>query len=234
MDPDRIVITRESIRSGLLRRMMATRADIAWLSEEELARSRAETRAAGPPGDVWVFGYGSLIWNPAFHHAETRMGRVHGWHRRFCLWTQLGRGTPEQPGLTLGLERGGSCRGVVFRIEAAQADEELDLIWRREMVTAAYRPVWASVATADGPVRAIAFTINRRHDRYAGGLGLAEIADVLARARGPLGSCADYLFNTEAHLRELGIRDRDLSRVAQAVRQRLPAGAGDEAGAVRA
>ena len=87
-----------------------------------------------------MFAYGSLIWNPAFHFVERRTGLIHGWHRRFCLWTALGRGTPDRPGLVLGLDRGGTCRGVAFRIAAAAVDEELDLIWRREMVDRLLHP----------------------------------------------------------------------------------------------
>jgi len=212
-------ITRETLKSGVLQKMIAAGDPTAQLlSFDELAASRRATLAAeNPAGDVWVFGYGSLIWNPAFHFVERRTGVIHGWHRRFCLWTSLGRGTPDRPGLVLGLDRGGSCRGVVFRIAAAAVDEELDLIWRREMVTAAYVPRWVTAATPDGPVRAIAFTINRDQPRYAGRLSEEETARVLAGARGQLGSCREYFRSTLEHLVALGIRDHGL----EALRHRI-------------
>ncbi|WP_342239516.1 gamma-glutamylcyclotransferase [Inquilinus sp. OTU3971] len=215
-------ITRESLKSGVLQRMIVAADPTAEvLSFEALAESRrailATEQAAG--GDVWVFGYGSLIWNPAFHFVERRTGLIHGWHRRFCLWTELGRGTPDRPGLVLGLDRGGTCRGVVFRIAAAAVEEELDLIWRREMVTASYTPRWVTAATPEGPVRAIAFTINRTQPRYAGRLSEEETARVLALACGQLGSCQEYFRSTLDHLVALGIRDHGL----EALRRRIAA-----------
>jgi cation transport protein ChaC len=215
-------ITRESLKSGVLQRMIAVGDPTAEvLSFEALAESRRATLAAeqADGGDVWVFAYGSLIWNPAFHFVERRTGLIHGWHRRFCLWTALGRGTPDRPGLVLGLDRGGTCRGVAFRIAAAAVDEELDLIWRREMVTASYTPRWVTAATPEGPVRAIAFTINRTQPRYAGRLSEEETAQVLARACGQLGTCQEYFRSTLDHLVALGIRDHGL----EALRHRIAA-----------
>jgi cation transport protein ChaC len=215
-----MVLTRESLRDGYLQRMLrASSLGVKVLSEEDLARSRAKLLQHHPAGrDLWLFGYGSLIWNPAFHFTGRTLGRVFGYHRRFCLWTHLGRGTPERPGLTLGLERGGSCAGVAFRIAAEAIESELDVVWRREMVTAAYRPAWVRVATPEGPVAAVTFVINRTHDRYAGPLDEARIVEVLALAEGPIGACRDYLFNTAGHLEELGIHDRGLCRLVEAVR----------------
>jgi cation transport protein ChaC len=157
-----------------------------------------------------VFGYGSLIWNPAFHFTERVVGTVHGYHRRFCLWAHLGRGRPERPGLMLGLERGGSCRGVAYHIAPDAVAEELDIVWRREMIGGAYVPRWVSVYTPVGLVRALTFTINRAHERYARDLQDDEAADAIAGASGFLGACADYLINTVDHLAELGIHDRPL------------------------
>src|SRR5262249_7434624 len=150
--------------------------------------------------DTWLFGYGSLIWNPCFEYAERRIAKVVGWHRRFCLWTQLGRGSAKRPGLMLGLERGGSCRGVAFRVSAPMVEAELDIVWRREMVTDAYVPTWVNTATAEGRVRAVAFTINRRHPRYSGLLSERQIVEAIALAEGRLGTNRDYLLNTVQHL----------------------------------
>ncbi len=212
------MLTRERIRAGWVQQLVRAHGVPGVLSEEELAASRAAFLATRPDrGDLWVFGYGSLIWNPCFHYVERRVVSVRGWHRRFCLWTSVGRGTPERPGLMLGLEPGGACRGVAFRIAEAEIDEELDIVWRREMVTAAYRPRWVRAWAEEGTFRAIAFTIDRTHPRYAGRLSDERIVETLATARGPLGACCEYLFNTVAHLEELGVPDRRRRALARAV-----------------
>lgn len=168
---------------------------------------------------VWIFAYGSLIWNPLFEYVERRVGKVHGYHRRFCLWTRLGRGTPQYPGLTLGLDRGGSCRGVVYRIAEEAMEAELNLIWRREMFTSAYDPQWVKVVTKEGAVDAIAFIINRDYPRYAR-IEEDRIVETIATAKGQIGACATYLFNTVEHLQHLGIRDPGLERICGRVRER--------------
>jgi cation transport protein ChaC len=210
-----MTITRETLMNGTFQAMIA-RADpsLSLLSDGE--RCASIEGLYGPrlgAEDCWVFGYGSLIWNPSFRFVERRVAVLRGWHRRFCLWTPLGRGTPDCPGLMLALERGGSCRGVAFRIAAADARLELDLIWRREMLSGAYCARLVKVATLEGPVEAAAFTINRRHARYAGKLPEDDVAGVLAKAKGMLGPCAEYLANTVQHLHQLGIRDRALERL---------------------
>lgn len=225
-----VTLTRENIRNGFIRKMMEDAPPgFRVLSEAELESSLAGMFPAGrPDGDVWLFGYGSLIWNPAFHFAERRIGTVRGLHRRFCLWSTLGRGTPERPGLMLALDRGGSCRGVVYRIAASEAAEELQIVWRREMVSHAYIPRWVTVATADGPVPAITFTINRRHERYVGRMDDGEAARVIAAASGRIGRCAEYLENTVERLHELKIRDRYMERLLALTRQACAGAAGPE------
>jgi glutathione-specific gamma-glutamylcyclotransferase len=214
-----MVLTRDSIRSGLVHKMIAELGiSMRVLSDAELAASRRATLAGVDlSAGVWLFGYGSLIWNPAFHFTDRLTGRIFGWHRRFCLWTHLGRGCPERPGLVLGLERGGSCRGVAFHIAPEVVEEELEIVWRREMISGAYVPRWVDVRTALGPVPAIAFVINHAHERYARDLSDEEVAEVLATASGWLGPCADYLVNTVDHLAALGIHDRPLERLRQQV-----------------
>lgn len=219
------VITRGVLLDGTLDRMLARASpDIRVLTEEERAESLRATLAARPTGTragpVWLFAYGSLIWNPTIRYAERRLARVHGWHRAFCLSTKAGRGTPCNPGLVLGLDRGGACTGAAFRIEEAILQEELTLVWRREMLAGSYVPRW--VALRDGPGRpayghGIAFTINRGAEQYAGKLERAEVVRRLATARGELGSAADYLFRTRDGLRSLGIRDPGVERLADAV-----------------
>jgi cation transport protein ChaC len=222
-----MALTRDSIRSGLVHKIIAELGiRMRLLTEEELAASRAAVLAGVDlSAGVWLFGYGSLIWNPAFHFTARLTGRIFGWHRRFCLWTHLGRGCPEQPGLVLGLERGGSCHGVAFHIAPEAAEEELAIVWRREMISGAYVPRWVDVHTAVGRVRAIAFVINHAHERYASFLSDDEIASAIATARGFLGPCADYLVNTVDHLAELGIHDRPLERLRARVLERSAADA---------
>jgi glutathione-specific gamma-glutamylcyclotransferase len=216
----RVELTRESIMDGSMRRWLAT-ADptVKLATDEEHAASIAGLLKDRPDatGDVWIFAYGSLIWNPTIHFLERHCADLRGYHRRFCLWTHLGRGTPDCPGLMLALEPGGSCRGVVYRIAESQAEHELLLLWRREMVTGAYRARWVKAVTPEGPVAAIAFTMNAKHQRYAGRLPEAQVAAVIARAEGALGPCHKYLFSTVEHLRELGIRDHGMERLARQV-----------------
>lgn len=212
-------LTRDMILSDSIRALVQASDPTARLltPEEQHASIDALLSEHGAGGDVWLFAYGSLIWNPLIHYAERCIGTVHGYHRCFCLWTHVGRGTAAKPGLVLGLERGGACRGVVFRIAAAEVRQELEVLWRREMLTGAYAPRWVTAATDQGPVRAIAFLINHDHPRYAGRLPEERVVAAIAEAQGPLGACATYLFNTVAHLEELGIRDRRLTRLRDRV-----------------
>jgi glutathione-specific gamma-glutamylcyclotransferase len=214
-----MAITREALADGSFRALLAAcDPTLRLLTDAERAASiRATVGDRLGREDLWVFGYGSLIWNPILLHEERRLAVLRGWHRRFCLWTPLGRGSPECPGLMLGLDRGGSCRGVAFRIAAAAAAEELELLWRREMVAGSYRPRLLPVATSEGRVEAIAFTINPAHPRYAGRLPEGAVVAAVAAAEGVLGPCAEYLFNTVEHLRALGIRDRGLERISAQV-----------------
>jgi cation transport protein ChaC len=214
-------LTRELILSGAIRRTVAETGRMVMLSEADLAASLDRTLAAQPvPGDVWVFGYGSLIWNPAFVHAESRVAHVHGWHRRFCLWTVTTRGTPEQPGLMLGLDRGGSCHGMAFRLRPTEMRHELGILWHREMLGGAYRPHWVTARTADGPKSAIAFIIARDQPRYAGRLADDRVVEILASASGWLGPCSDYVAKTAASLAALGIHDPSLERLRDRVAHR--------------
>jgi cation transport protein ChaC len=217
-----MVLTRDTLKSGAIHRKIAELGiPMRLLSDHELGASLAQTLAgADLSAGIWLFGYGSLIWNPAFHFTDRLIGTIYGQHRRFCLWTQLGRGCPERPGLVLGLEHGGSCRGVAFHIAPEVAHEELAIVWRREMISGAYVPRWVDVHTRLGAVRAITFAINREHERYAPALPDARVAEVIATAKGYLGPCADYLINTVDHLAELGIHDRPLERLRAAVVQR--------------
>jgi cation transport protein ChaC len=163
------------------------------------------------------------MWNPAFHFAERRVARIYGYHRQFCLWARAGRGSPERPGLMLGIEPGGSCNGVAYRIAPELVSSELDVLWRREMNSKAYRATWVYARTRAGTVPALTFAVNRAHERYIGDLDLLTTARYLANGAGPLGLCCDYLFETVAHLRSLGLRDRHLEVLEAQVRSQCAA-----------
>ncbi len=214
-------LTRESILDGTLhatvRAVLGPNVRITT-DAERAAQVQAILARAPRPGRVWVFAFGSLIWNPAFHFVERRTARIHGFHRQFCLWARAGRGSPERPGLMLSLESGGSCTGVAYRLARRAAATELDVIWRREMFTMAYRPVWTSARTSKGAEPVIAFSANRAHERYAPGLDDEVVARYLATGAGVMGRCCDYLFDTVEHLRRLGIRDRRLEALEAKVR----------------
>ena len=226
------MLNRNSIRDGVIYKLLLQNQHITKVSPktaEERAASLnatlAEAPTGAPNGDVWVFGYGSLVWNPAFEFAERLRGRIYGFHRAYCIWTPLGRGSPENPGLMLALDRGGSCAGAAFRIAADQLVEELSILWSREMALDSYVPTWVTIHTAVGQVAGLTFTINRNHERYAGRLAPEIIAGYLATAEGYLGTSAEYLANTVAHLGELGVRDAtliDLQRRVKQLRETTP------------
>jgi cation transport protein ChaC len=219
--PDKHVsITRAGLLDGtmLAAARLAMPPDTVLASDAEIEADLDAALALHAPGeDVWLFGYGSLMWNPAIEFAERRAGTVRGWHRRFCLWLQVGRGSPDNPGLMLALDRGGSCVGMLFRIPESDARAELLLAWRRELFTSAYLSRWVTAMTDAGPVRAVTFVANRAHPRYAGWLDDALVARHLASATGSLGSCATYLAETVGALQSLGLRDRALERLQRMV-----------------
>ena len=172
-------------------------------------------------GDIWVFGYGSLIWQPGFDFAEKRLATLAGFRRAFCMASMHYRGTPEAPGLVLALDRDahGSCTGVAYRVAGAAAEATLDYLRARELVSYAYDEARLAVRLEGGAtVEAVAFVSNRDHPQYRGGLDLAAQAEVIARAVGPKGPNAEYLLNTVAGLEALGIYDADLHRLAELVR----------------
>ena len=175
-------------------------------------------------GDLWVFGYGSLIWRPGFDFAERQLARLAGWRRGFCMTSIHYRGTPEAPGLVLALDRApeGMCEGLAFRVDAAKSDAVLGYLRERELVSSAYDEMRLPVALDDGSeVEALAYVVNREHVQYAGDLTLEEQAEVIGRAEGPSGRNFDSLLYTVEGLAALGVHDDDLARLASLVRARL-------------
>jgi cation transport protein ChaC len=196
---------------------------LALLTDGELGPGLSQALALRPrPADgLWVFGYGSLIWQPEFAFTERRTGTVRGYHRRFCLLQRRFRGSVARPGLVLALDRGGLCRGVAFRLADDDPHDVLLPVWRREMRGNGYLGRWVTVETDQGPVTALTFVVNRASDRYTGRLTDAEIADRIATGAGHLGPSAEYLFHTaEACARE-GILDLHLWNLQALVAERL-------------
>jgi len=165
---------------------------------------------------VHVFGYGSLMWNPAVDHADAHRAKVHGWHRSFCLRSTIGRGSQDKPGLMLALDRGGACHGLLLQIEARKARDELRVLWRREMLTDVYQARWVTAHVGGTPVRAITFTVNRAHSRYTKGLPVHDMARMINTGTGSLGSCREYFDATLRKLEAMGIRDAGMERLRAA------------------
>ena len=163
----------------------------------------------------WVFGYGSLIWNPGFAHVSAQQGLLKGAHRSLSIVSHHHRGTVEQPGLVFGLTRGGSCRGMVFEVADTDWPQVYAYLQEREQVTAVYRDVMRPVHLADGRmVGALAFLVDERHEQFAGRLSLEQQLAMVRAGVGLSGRNIDYVLNTARHLRELGIRDRQLMALA--------------------
>jgi glutathione-specific gamma-glutamylcyclotransferase len=195
-------------------------------TDDDYAENVAAMLSTKPPGPLWLFGISSLIWKPETAFVEKRMGVARGWHRRFCLgWDYRFRGSKETPGLMMALDRGGTCKGMLYRLPDEGVEAELDKLIRREMsmVPSAFPWRFIDIATTEGPVRAMTFAMNRRSARYIAGLSEEELADILAKACGFRGSMAEYVFNTVSMLESLGIHDRNLWRMQKLVAQRIDA-----------
>ncbi len=172
----------------------------------------------------WVFGYGSLMWNPEFTYDARLPATLTGFARSFCMWSLHHRGSPEVPGLVLALdaEAGASCRGLAYHVDEAEAEETLARLRERELVTSAYQEMTVPLDLDDGRrVDSLAYVVDRDHVQYTGPLSLERQAEVIAVACGGRGPNCDYLFNTALHLAELGMEDRDLDQLADLVRLRL-------------
>lgn len=185
--------------------------------EQSLNAALAERDCDTP---VWVFGYGSLIWNPLMRFAERRLAKVRGYHRGFYLRSRINRGSPEKPGLVLGLDRGGSCGGMAYRLHAEHVHAEFKLLWRREMLAGAYFPRWVNAHTDSGVVNALTFVVDRSAPGYTGRLSDEDIVTTALGAHGHFGSCADYLLETATSLEHHGISDQRMRRLGRLLRAR--------------
>ena len=157
---------------------------------------------------MWVFGYGSLMWRPGFDFVERRLGRVRGYHRSLCVYSHVHRGTPDRPGLVLGLDRGGSCRGVAFRTAPSTAADALAYLRERELVTQVYKERTLAVSLEDGAtIRALTYVVDQRHPQYAGRLAPADQLALVQQGVGYSGANSDYVRSTHDHLEDLGFAD---------------------------
>ena len=172
----------------------------------------------GGLGDLWVFGYASLIWRPEFEAEERRPALVSGWHRALRMRSRVNRGTPEVPGLVFALLPGGSCRGMAYRIPQARVEEELDRLWAREMPTGVYDPRLLTTRTPQGPVRALAFTLSRQSPACLPPLEDRALLEILRTAQGRFGTTLAYLTETALALEACGIRDREIRRLMRVAR----------------
>ena len=174
-------------------------------------------RCAGNP--VWVFGYGSLMWNPVFNAEESCLATLPGWHRAFCLRLTAGRGTVNQPGRMLALKPGGQTTGLAFRLAESTLYEDLELLWKREMITGCYRPEWCDLQCQNGAVlTALVFVSQPEHPLIESDTCVQQVAPLIAQASGPLGSNAHYLFELEQVLKDHGMDDAALTELAHRVR----------------
>jgi cation transport protein ChaC len=169
-----------------------------------------------PKGELWVFGYGSLIWSPCFSYREKALAQVHGYHRALCILSTRYRGTHRRPGLVMGLCRGGSCWGMAFRIAASQVRRTLRRLWHREMPRRVYEPRLVPARVGRRRVKALAFVADPSHSAYVRELDLHGRARLVAQGIGQRGPCVDYIRKTLAHMHEVGVRDPHLERILHA------------------
>jgi len=209
-------ITRERIESII--KEIRKQGPFEALTHEEREANRQNFLKQHPPeDDLWVFGYGSLIWNPAFYFEESQTARLYGYHRSFCLHLTIGRGSHEKPGLMLALDHGGSCNGIAFRIAAEKVDAETEILWMREMISGAYLPRIVNLKMKDKTAQGLVFVINREHSRYRENLNLDKKAEMIANGEGILGTCREYLENTIKDLDQIQVKDQYLHKLLQKI-----------------
>jgi len=187
-------------------------------AEHHRVQARHYSKLQLPRGDLWIFGYGSLMWNPDIPYVKWAPALIYGYHRALCIYSNRWRGTPENPGLVLGLERGGACRGIAFLVKAAEVTLALEELWAREMRRAVYRPRVVRAWLPNRETLVLTFIADPQHAGYAGKLSVKQTARMIATCRGDRGPNLEYLARTVAHLAELGGRAHHLLRVLATAR----------------
>ena len=208
------ILTREHLLDGSYLARLALPADFSW-SEEDVNRSLAQALEGRPSDMIWVFAYGSLMWNPMLELADKSPAELDGWHRSFSVRSISGRGTLEHPGRVLALEAGGQVQGVALRIRPEVVDTEMRLLWLREMAGGAYLPSWVPVVLASGDsVEALAFVGNPAHPQHETDVSVETVTRLVAKAAGRFGSNADYVLALHQALIELGLEDEYIKAIA--------------------
>ncbi|CAG9269038.1 cation transport protein ChaC [Paraburkholderia unamae] len=213
------MLNRDAIRSGaFLESFNFLPPGMLW-TQSQIDQSLAQTMARRPTGeDVWIFAYGSLMWNPLSCYDRREIATLQGWHRSFCIRLLAGRGTPQRPGRMLALEPGGCTQGVALRLATTTLDEELRILWTREMLTGAYTPTWTTVTLATGETQhALAFVASNCERQYEADSHPAKIARLIAHAQGPLGTNAEYVFRLRQALADCALSDPYIEDVAHAL-----------------
>jgi cation transport protein ChaC len=214
------VITRDFLQKADCKTAFGTIEESLLLSPEQRSASLDCTLRRRPDNSpVWIFGYGSLMWNPVFDSEEVQPATLFGWHRAFCLRLTAGRGTHSQPGRMLALKEGGKTTGLAFRLPEEKLREELELLWKREMLTGCYVPTWCELTLVSGQqVTALVFIMDSAHPLFEADTRYQVIAPLIANASGPLGTNAQYLFALEQELRNHGMQDDCLHELVDQVR----------------
>ncbi|CAM3443183.1 gamma-glutamylcyclotransferase [Rouxiella silvae] len=215
-----MVLTRDFLRNADCKTAFGSIDESMLLTSEQRSASLDCTLARRPDNSpVWIFGYGSLMWNPIFDSEESCPATLNGFHRAFCLRLTAGRGTQAQPGRMLALKEGGSTTGLAFRLPEEKLREDLELLWKREMLTGCYNPTWCDLELTDGrTVTALVFIMNPLHSLFEADTSYQVIAPLIAKASGPLGTNAQYLFSLEQELKNYGMRDDCMSELVNQVR----------------
>lgn len=193
------------------------------LSDLERRRTCEVALAAVPEplAELWIFAYGSLMWDATFPYAQAKAARLLGWRREMCIWTALARGTPECPGLGLGLMPGGFCQGVAYELAVETQARALEMLWHREMWTDTYTPTWVTLEMEGAMHPALTFTTNQASRQFVGDLALENVVEHIAKAEGERGPCRDYLSNTVARMHALGIEEPHLRALNDMVKTRV-------------
>ena len=213
-----IKLTKENISKGQLgdKIKSISGSDKVLTTEELLNARRNIIPDEGIGEDIYIFAYGSLLWNPTVDYEEECLAKIYGFHRSFCMKTNLGRGSFKKPGLMLGLDRGGSCRGSALKLKKSEAIKNIDILFRREMVTGAYKPKLLKTILEDGKkVKSLAFTVDKKHKNYFQNKAIQTKASMISNAHGFLGTCEEYFSNTLQSLSELDIVDSEMIAISK-------------------
>ncbi len=220
--PDKSILTREALLNGEIERLVHdNQNNIDRMSDDQRAALVEQTLSDLGDAELWIFGYGSLIWNPALNYDEQRRCSIKGYEKKFCFWTTLSRGSVECPGLMMGLVEGECCNGVAFRVSASNAASELDVLFRREMAHYIYKPTWVEAECVDSKntFKTLTFVVDKDNHRFVDNLSINETVRAIAIAQGPLGRNCDYLFQLSEKMHELGFEEPELQDLVCRVKE---------------